>query len=217
LIKLSDIDYYFITDSELSKESIFADVQNVINAGCKIIQYREKKKDLELMIEEAKKIKNICKGKALFIVNDQIEVALAIDADGLHIGQDDISFENSRKLFGKNKIIGLTVHNVKEAIQAEKLGVDYIGLAPIFKTETKPDTHNPIGITEIKLVRKNVSLPIVAVGGINKENIRDVINSGADSIVSISAILCSDDIFKETKEFCKIIRECKKYDSIRNG
>lgn len=209
MIDFSDIDFCFITDSKLSKKSIFSDVKNVINAGCKAIQYREKIKNNEKMIKEAKKIKSICRDKAIFIVNDKIEVALAVDADGLHIGKDDISYGTARKLMGEDKLIGLTVHNVNEAIEAEKLGANYIGIAPIFKTKTKKDAIEPIGIKEITIVRNNINLPIIALGGIKKENIRDVIKAGADSIAAISAILNSDNVFYETKEFLKLIKESK--------
>ena len=217
MIDLTEIDFYFITDSKLTKESIISDVKNAISAGCKVVQYREKKKNIQEMIEEAKEIKDICKEKAIFIINDFLDVALAVDADGLHIGKDDISYENARKLLGPKKIIGLTVHNAKEAVDAEILGADYIGLAPIFKTKTKGDAIEPIGISELKLVRINVNIPIVALGGIKKENIKDVISAGADSIASISAVVSSDDVFCETKEFLKLIKESKKYDSIRKG
>lgn len=217
MIDLSDIDFYFITDSSLSKKSIFLDVKNAIDAGCKIIQYREKGKNKKDMIKDAKKIKAFCKDKALFIVNDDLDVALAVDADGLHIGQKDSNYYNARKLLGKNKLIGITTHNINEAVYAEKLGADYIGLAPIFKTETKKDSIEPIGISEINLVRKSVGIPIVAVGGITKENVCEVINAGADSAVSISSILKTENVFSEIKEFCKLIKECKKYDPIRKG
>jgi len=209
LINFSDIDYYFITDSNITKKSIFIDVKNAIEAGCKIVQYREKKKDIEEKIKEAKEIKKICQEKALFIINDNIDVALAVNSDGLHIGNKDISFENARRSIGENKIIGITAHNVSEAINAEKLGADYIGLAPIFKTQTKIDSIEAIGIKELESVRKNVTIPIVAVGGIKKENIKDVIKAGANSIASISAILNSDDVYNEVKEFCKLIKESK--------
>ena len=209
LSKLDDIDFYFVTDSELSKESIFSDVKNALNAGCKIIQYREKKKSTKEMIEEAKQLKKICNGKAIFLINDRVDIALAVNADGVHIGQDDISFEVARMLLGEEKIIGLTVHDLDEAINAEKLGVNYIGLAPIFKTDTKEDARDPIGTKMIEIVKKNVGLPIVAVGGINKNNLKKVMKAGADSVVSIYAVLNTNDVYKEISEFIKIIKECK--------
>ena len=209
MIKFDDANFYFVTDSELSKNNIFSDAENAIQAGCKIIQYREKNKSTKDMIEEARQLKEICEGKAILLVDDRADVALVVGADGVHIGQEDIPYETARLLLGMNKIIGLTVHNLEEAIEAEKLGVDYIGLAPIFKTDTKEDAREPIGTKMIETVRKSVSLPIVAVGGINKHNVKDVIDSGADSVVSIYAVFNSDNVYNEVSEFVKIIKEAK--------
>jgi thiamine-phosphate pyrophosphorylase len=209
LVKFNDFDFYFITDSELSKNDIFKDTANAINAGCKIVQYREKNKSKTDMIKEAKKLKNICEGKAIFLINDHIDIALETNADGVHIGQEDMYYENARKLLGENKIIGLTVHSLEEAIDAEKIGADYIGLAPIFKTGTKEDARDPIGTEIIRTIRRNINLPIVAVGGINKKNVKETIESGADSIVSIYAVLKSNDVYNEIKEFIDIIKRCK--------
>lgn len=209
MTKFNNFDFYFITDSELSKNSIYLDTENAIKAGCKVIQYREKNKSKNDMVKEVKKLKKICESKAIFLINDYIDIALECNVDGVHIGQDDVSIETARTLLGKDKIIGLTVHNLEEAIKAEMLGVDYIGVAPIFKTETKEDARDPIGVDIIKTIRKNVDLPIVAVGGINKNNVKEIINSGADSVVSIYAVLNSDDVYKEIKEFINIIKRCK--------
>ncbi len=206
---LKYIDFYFITDSELSKNGIFSDVENAIEAGCKIIQYREKNKSTKEMIKEGRKLKEICNGKAIFLIDDNIDIALAVDADGVHLGQDDMPYQYAKKLLGKGKIIGLTVHNLEEAQEAENLGVDYIGLAPIFKTGTKEDARDPIGPKMIEIVRDKVKIPIVAVGGIKKENIKDVIEAGADSIVSIYSILKADSIYDEISEFIRIIKESK--------
>lgn len=206
---LKDIDFYFVTDSELSKNGIFSDVENAIKAGCKIIQYREKNKNTKDMIKEGNQLREICNGRAIFLIDDRIDIALAVNADGAHIGQEDISFDTAKKLLGNDKIIGSTVHNLKEALEAESLGVDYIGIAPIFKTGTKEDARNPIGPEMIRLVRDKVKIPIVAVGGINKENIKDVIEAGADSIVSIYAILKADSLYDEVSEFINIIKESK--------
>jgi thiamine-phosphate pyrophosphorylase len=209
LNNLKYIDFYFITDSELSKNGIFSDVENAIEAGCKIIQYREKNKSTKEMIKEGRKLKEICNGKAIFLIDDNIDIALAVDADGVHLGQDDMPYQYAKKLLGKGKIIGLTVHNLEEAQEAESLGVDYIGLAPIFKTGTKEDARDPIGPKMIEIVRDKVKIPIVAVGGIKKENIKDVIEAGADSIVSIYSILKADSIYDEISEFIRIIKESK--------
>ena len=206
---LKDIDFYFITDSELSKNGIYSDVDNAVKAGCKIVQYREKNKSIKEMIDEGKQLRELCDKRAILLVDDRVDIALAINADGVHIGQQDMPFETAKKLLGNKKIIGLTVHNLEEAQKAERIGADYVGLAPIFKTGTKEDARDPIGPEMIKKVREKVSIPIVAVGGINKENIRDVIEAGADSIVSIYAILNSKDIYFEVSKFIRIIKESK--------
>ena len=212
-----DVDFYFITDSQSSKKGIFSDVNDALKAGCKIIQYREKNIDFNKMVYEAKHLKKKCNGKAIFLINDRLDVALAVEADGIHIGKSDVSFKDARKFLGNNKIIGLSVDNVKEAVDAEAAGVNYIGLGPIFKTFTKKDAGNPCGIKMLKNVRKNIKIPIVAIGGITKENVADVIRNGADAVASISAVISSDDVYREVNDFINIIRGCKNYDSDGNG
>ena len=134
---LKYIDFYLVTDSRFSKKGTLSDVKEAVEAGCQIIQYREKNKSTQKMIYEASEIKRICRNNAKFLVNDRIDIALAVDADGVHLGQNDMPIEIARKLLGEDKIIGLTVHNVNEAIEAENKGADYVGLGPIFDTVTK--------------------------------------------------------------------------------
>jgi len=209
LKNLKDLDFYLVTNSTLSKNDIFSDTENAIKAGCQIVQYREKNKATKAMIAEAEKIKEICKDKAIFLIDDRVDVALAVDADGVHLGQNDISVQTTRKILGSNKMIGLTVHNVAEALNAVSQGVNYIGLAPIFATDTKDDVSFPCGIEMISKVSSEVNLPIVAVGGINRNNVGEVIKKGADSVVSISAVIGIEDVYSEVKEFIRIIKESK--------
>lgn len=206
---LKEIDFYLVTDSGLSKKGTLSDVKDSVESGCKIVQYREKNKSTKDMIDEASEIKRICSGRAIFLVNDRVDVALAVDADGVHIGQDDMPIETARKILGADKIIGLTVHSVDEAVEAEKSCADYVGLGSIFDTSTKKDAGQGIGPARIREVMNAIKVPVVAIGGINKENCRSVIENGADSLVAISAVVCSDDVKKETREFIDIIREMK--------
>jgi thiamine-phosphate pyrophosphorylase len=162
------------------------------------------------MVEEASEIKRICSDRAIFLVNDRIDVALAVDADGVHIGQDDMPIELAKKLLGANKIIGLSVSDTNEAIEAEKSGADYVGLGPIFDTATKKDAGKGIGPLKIREVKDAIKIPVVAIGGINKENCESVIQNGADSLVAISAVVCSDDVKRETRYFIDIIRRIKR-------
>jgi len=203
---LAVIDFYLVTDSGLSKKGTLSDVQEAVAAGCRIVQYREKNKSTKEMIVEASQIKSICGADAIFLVNDRIDVALAVDADGVHIGQEDMPIDIARAILGADKIIGLTVHNISEAIEAERSGADYVGLSPIFDTATKSDAGTGIGTERIKDVKNAINIPVVAIGGINKQNCRSVIENGADSLVAISAVVCSDDVKRETQELIAVIK-----------
>lgn len=203
------IDFYLVTDSGLSKKGTVSDVECAVAGGCRIVQYREKAGNTKDMIIEASQIKKLCGSEAIFLVNDRVDVALAVDADGVHIGQDDMPIDIARQLLGPDKIIGLTVHDIDEAIEAEKQGADYVGLSPIFDTSTKKDAGNGIGPESIRAVKDAVSIPVVAIGGINKENCVSVVQGGADSLVAISAVVCSEDVEKETRSFIDIIRKTK--------
>ncbi len=207
--KLKDIGFYFVTDRILSKKGNFDDVKAAVKGGVKIVQYREKEKSTKEMIEEAKEIKKICdKGNAVCLINDRVDICLAVDADGVHLGNDDMPYEIARKILG-NKIIGLTVHNVEEAVEAEKKGADYIGVSPIFETKTKLDAGKPAGIRLIEEVKNRAKIPIVAIGGINKENVASVVKAGADGTAAISAVI-GKDVEKEVKEFISIMKGSKK-------
>jgi thiamine-phosphate pyrophosphorylase len=206
---LGEIDLYLVTDSGLSKKGTLSDVRNAVEAGCRIVQYREKNRSTKEMVEEASLLKEICRDKAIFLVNDRIDVAMAVDADGVHIGQDDMPIAIARQLLGSDKIIGLTVHDLREALEAEREGADYVGLSPIFDTSTKKDAGKGIGPERIREVKDALSIPIVTIGGINKENCVSVVRGGADSLVAISSIVCSDDVKRETKDFIEIICSTK--------
>lgn len=207
--KLKEIDFYLVTDSELSKKGILNDVEMALEAGCKIIQYREKNKETKHMVEEALELKILCEDRAILLINDRIDVALAVDADGVHIGQDDMPIEIAQRLLGSHKIIGLTVHNVEEAIEAEKKGADYVGLSPIFMTGTKKDAGEACGTPMITEVKKHISIPVVVIGGINSENIIEVMKAGADSAIAISDVVTSDDVFEKVTELRQKLKEAQ--------
>ena len=209
---LNNIDLYFITDSNLTKKGILNDVKSAISAGVKIIQYREKEGTTREMFSKASAIKNMCvKANVLFIINDIVDIALATDADGVHLGDDDMPYHVARKLLGKNKIVGLTIHDLNEAKNAEVMGADYIGVSPIFKTTTKIDAGTPKGLNLIKEIKNNISIPFVAIGGINEDNIKSVLNAGAKSIAIISAIISKENVKEECKKFIDIILSYKSY------
>ena len=200
--RLKDFGLYFITDSRLTKKNIIEDVKSSIKGGVKIVQYREKYAPTKKMVGGAFEIKKLCKkNNVIFLINDGIDVALAVDADGIHLGQDDIPYEDARKLLGNKKIIGVTVHNLKEAIDAEKKGADYLGLSPIFDTSTKLDAGKSCSTSMITKVKKNIKIPIVAIGGINKSNIDEVLKAGAKNVAIISAIIAKTDVEEAVRQF----------------
>lgn len=193
--------YYFITDASLSKNGNVSDVKSAIESGVTIVQYRAKDIDVETMSNEASKLKAICAGKAIFIVNDKVGIAMTVDADGIHIGSEDMPYDVARKLLGKKKIIGVTVHNLEEAVLFEKKGANYLGVSPIFQTSTKLDAGKPCGVGLIREIKKKCKLPIVAIGGINLSNAKEVIDAGADAICAISAVVTKGDVKKEIEKF----------------
>lgn len=211
MVKISG--YYFITDSILSKNGNVSDVTAAVSAGVKIVQYRNKNGSTRAMFEEALKLKKICKdmacgeqGRTIFLINDRVDIALAVDADGVHIGQNDLPYETAREMLGKKKVIGVTVRNLAEAETAEKTGADYIGVSPIFSTNTKPDAGLPSGVELIKKIKVRLKrrIPMIAIGGINLLNAADVVNAGADGLCAISAVVAKNDVRAEIKKFQKL-------------
>lgn len=192
--------YYFITDSKMSRAGNTSDVKSALAAGVKVIQYRNKISGTKEMYDEALKLKSMCKD-ALFLVNDRLDIALSVNADGVHLGCDDMPYAVARKLLGRNKIIGLTVHSLREARQAQKAGADYVGVSPIFATKTKTDAGRPLGIGLLKEIRKCVSIPIIAIGGINLSNAKEVVLAGADGLCAIRAVVTKSDAKKEIEKF----------------
>lgn len=170
-------------------------VKEMIKGGIKIIQYREKYKSIKEKTKEVKEITKICKDNGvLFIVNDHIDIAMLVDADGVHVGQDDMDISDVRKLMGDDKIIGVSTHAPKDAIKAQEGGADYIGVGPIFPTTTK-DTK-PVGLTYLKWAVENVKIPFVAIGGIKRYNIDDILKTGAKRVCLVSEIVGANDITK---------------------
>ena len=171
------------------------------------MQLREKSLDEGSFIEEAKKISQLCKQYNIpFIVNDNLNVAIASNADGIHIGQDDMGLKDVRKIVGEDMIIGVSVHTVEEAVLAEGNGADYIGIGAVFETSTK----NDVGILSyetLKSICESVNIPKVAIGGINSQNILKLKGSGIDGVAVVSAIFGAADIKKATKELYNLAND----------
>jgi thiamine-phosphate pyrophosphorylase len=196
--------FYFITDSSLTKKGIVSDAEAAIKGGATIVQYREKCMDTGPMIDKALQLKDICAGKAALIINDRVDIALAVNADGVHLGQTDMDYKNARRLLGNSKVIGVTVHNLEEAKAAEAMGADYLGVSPVFHTDTKGDAGPAAGLGTLREIRAGTSLPIAAIGGIKLENLREVLDAGADTVCAMSATI-GKDVESKVREFSDII------------
>jgi thiamine-phosphate pyrophosphorylase len=198
--------YYFITDTGLSREGNLSDVKNALAAGVRIVQYRAKEVATRTMLAEAAELKNLCRS-AIFLVNDRVDVALAVGADGVHLGQEDLPYGTARRLLGTGKIIGITVGSVKEALTAARQGADYLGISPIFATRTKLDAGPPTGLPLLREIRNAVSLPLAAIGGITLTNAAEVIAAGADMICAISEVVTHADVCAAVEKFQRLFAE----------
>lgn len=200
---------YLILDSLLFGDNLIDAARELVELEVPAIQLRVKDREDREFARLALAIREITRGSGtLFIVNDRLDMALVSDADGLHLGQDDLPISLARRILGKEKIIGLSTHSLGEAVQAEALGADYIGLGPIFKTSTKPHLE-PKGVALIKEVRKRVKIPIVAIGGINEENVGEVLTSGADGVALASCLAKAKDLPKTVKIFLGVAKNMK--------
>ncbi len=193
---------YCITAEEHSRgRSNVEVVKEMIESGIKIIQYREKEnKSILEKYMECLEIRKLTKEKdVIFIVNDNIDIAILVGADGVHVGQDDLPVEQVRELIGENMIIGLSTHSPEQAQAAVKSGADYIGVGPIFATKTKKNVCEPVGLEYLEYVVRNIDIPFVAIGGIKEHNILEVIKKGTECIAVVTEIVGADKIGEKIK------------------
>lgn len=197
----SEVKLYVIISSNLMKKSLEEVLQDVIEGGADAIQLREKTmSDREFLIIARQVRKVTAQSKTVFIVNDRVEIARKADADGLHIGQSDIDITTARSILGHNKIIGVSTHTISQARRAQQSGADYIGVGPVFSTATK-SYEPPVGLDYVQQVKKEITIPFVAVGGINIGNVQEVLHAGGRRIAICSAIICSENIIGVTRVF----------------
>ncbi len=191
---------YGITGEEFSNgRTNIQCVKEMISGGIKVIQYRDKRKTIKEKIGEIFEIRRICKeNDVCFIVNDYVDIAILVDADGVHVGQDDMDVKDVRKLIGTNKIVGVSTHCPEDAKKALEDKADYIGVGPIFKTTTKE--KEPVGLEYLEYVEKNICIPYVAIGGIKEKNISEVVKVGAERICLVSEIVGADNIKEKIKK-----------------
>lgn len=198
----------FITDRRACPISIYDSVKIVLQSGVRFVQYREKNRTRREIYEEALRLRDLTlQYGATFIVNDYPDIALSVEADGVHLGQDDLPLEIARRIM-KNRIIGISTHDLKQAQEAENGGADYIGYGPIFHTTTK-DAGIPKGVDSLRVIKQNVNIPVIAIGGIKLSVLNDVFNAGADA-VAVATAICNGDIEANTKAFIETINKIKK-------
>jgi thiamine-phosphate pyrophosphorylase len=210
---MGTIDYslYLVTDTELARgRSLRQIVAAAIYGGVTMVQYREKNASTRRMIEEALELCQLCCSYNVpFIVNDRLDVALAVGADGVHVGQDDMPAAVARKLIGPGKILGVSVENVAQAQAALADGADYVGASPIFATPTKTDAPPPMGIEGLQELARGCTLPIVAIGGLNPANAAAVLRAGAAGLAVVSAIVSAEDVERAARELKGIITDTR--------
>ena len=175
-----------------------------------MIQLRDKVAGPRQLLHEAREITQLCRARGVrFIVNDRLDLALAADADGVHLGQDDLPPKAARALLGAGKVLGVSTHSIEQALWAAEQGADYLGIGPIFATGTKATGYEPVGCDTIRQLRARIDLPLVAIGGITLSNVGEVIAAGAAGVAVISAIIGADDITAATAAFVTAIQQAK--------
>lgn len=199
---------YVITDEQVSRGRSHLQVaEAAILGGADVLQLRDKESSSGRLFQVALQLRKLTReAKVPLIVNDRLDIALAADADGVHVGQADLPASVVRKIMGPGRILGVSAETVAEAMAAEKDGADYLGVGPVFEArKTKPDAGEPRGLELIELIRRHCSLPIVAIGGINAENVRKVREAGADAAAVISAIAAADDIAQAARRLKRLL------------
>ena len=203
-MKLALPKIYPITDTRLSKISHAAQVERLADGGATFIQLREKyasSQDFYQAARAALEIARRCGVK--IIINDRVDIALALRCDGVHLGQDDLPPERARRILGEAAIIGFSTHNLEQAVRAVKMPIDYLAFGPVFATMTKENPDRAVGIEGLKRIRQSIGdFPLVAIGGITSENFREVLEAGADSIAVINSLISdADKITERTRLF----------------
>ena len=200
---------YLVTDRELSlRRSLEEVVSEAVAGGVTMVQLREKDAATGEFVELGRRLMSLLKPLGVpLIINDRVDVALAVDADGVHIGQSDMSYTDARRLLGPDKIIGLSVENFEDLEAANKLDVDYIGISPVYGTPTKTDTAEPFGLEGLRKAVEMSVHPTVAIGGMNTATIGDVIDAGADGVAVVSAICSAKSPRNAATELAAIVKQ----------
>jgi len=197
---------YVILDKDTCK-NIFKVAVKIRDSGLNIVQLREKNTAKKAILKDARRLKSLFgNGQGVLIMNDHADIAKLIKADGVHLGQDDLPIKEARKILGKDKIIGISCHSLRQALVAQKNGADYIGIGPVFKTPTKPGLK-PIGLGALKSINKKIRIPAFAIGGINKGNLSRVLSAGVSKIAVCRQICSVKDVPGSIKKIKGILND----------
>ena len=204
--KRVDYSLYLVTDRELmTTASVEDSVEKAIAGGCTVVQLREKKVSSGEFYNTALKVRNVTsRYKVPLIINDRADIAKAVDAEGVHVGQDDLPYSAARSVVGKSKIVGVSVRSLAEALEASLCGANYIGVGAMFATSTKIDADF-VSMEELQKIRKSVNIPIVVIGGIYKENVPLFFGKGIDGIAVVSAVVAQNNITHAARELKEMI------------
>lgn len=191
-----------IADAEAAGDrNLVSIIREAVEGGTTLVQLRGKKLGTRRFLNLALDVSEYLKSRDIpFIINDRIDIALSCEADGVHLGQEDLPLSFARQILGKQRLIGISVNTTQEAEEAEAKGANYIGVGPIYYTPSKEELRTILRLQGLRTIREKVKIPILAIGGIQAENARDVISAGADGIAVISALMASDDIMKATRK-----------------
>jgi thiamine-phosphate pyrophosphorylase len=197
-----------VTDRDLSRgRSLVEIVEAAARGGATMVQLREKAATTRAFLEEARALKAYLVARGIvFIVNDRVDIALAVDADGVHVGQSDMPVEDVRRLVGPQKIVGLSITNAAEMTRPDAQEADYLGVGPVYAQQTKPDATPPLGIEGFRRLRAMARKPVVAIGGLTPENSAPVLAAGADGLAVVSAIVAADDPEAATRRFARLFQ-----------
>ena len=206
-----DYSVYLVTDRELARGRTTLEIAGAaIRGGVSCIQLREKMCSTREFIDESLAIRSLLARHGIpLIINDRVDVALAVKADGIHLGQKDMPCRMARQIIPESMIVGISVESLDDAIAAQKDGADYLGVSPIYPTPTKTDTAQPLGLEGLRSIRSEVDLPLVGIGGLNADNVEAVIHNGADGVAVVSAIVAADDPEAATRDLIEIVRLAK--------
>ncbi len=209
-MKISSYQLYVILDRKCQRGRSFLETARAaIRGGADVIQLRDKELSAKELIRQGTPVRELTRQtEILFIVNDRLDVAVALQSDGVHLGQDDLPIDAAKRILGSKVLIGKSTHSLEQALEAEREGADYIGVGPVFATPTKP-SYLPVGLELVKEVSERIKIPFVAIGGIEAGNIREVIGQGAVSVAVVRAVAGAENIEEAARQLKKEIHTCQ--------